>query len=62
MTAAADELTQIEEREKELREAIEKTEIQRSWFTAFQEFVDGVAHFLEEKVKCSLLFCDGMPT
>lgn len=56
MTAAADELSQIEEREKELREAIENTEIQRSWFTAFREFLEGVAHFLEEKVKCSLLF------
>jgi GC-rich sequence DNA-binding factor len=53
MVSAADELTQTTEREKELREAIEKTEAQRSWFTAFREFVEGVAHFLDEKVKRS---------
>lgn len=52
MTSATDELAQIEEREKELREAIERTETQRSWFTAFREFVEGVAHFLDEKVRC----------
>jgi GC-rich sequence DNA-binding factor len=51
MTSAADELAQIEEKEKELREAIERTEAQRSWFVAFREFVEGVAHFLDEKVK-----------
>jgi len=51
MTSAADELAQIEEREKELREAIERTEAQRSWFAAFREFVEGVAHFLDEKVR-----------
>ena len=58
MTSAADELVQIEEREKELREAIEGTEARRSWFTAFREFVEGVAHFLDEKVKCLLLFLE----
>lgn len=51
MTSSADELAHIEEKEKELREAIERTEAQRSWFSAFQEFVEGVAHFLDEKVK-----------
>ena len=58
MTSAADEFAQIEEREKELREAIERTETQRSWFTAFREFVEGVAHFLDEKVECSLTFLE----
>lgn len=56
MTSAADELAQIEEKEKELREAIERTEAQRSWFAAFREFVEGVAHFLDEKVKSFVLF------
>jgi GC-rich sequence DNA-binding factor len=51
MISAAEELVQIEEKEKELREAIERTESQRSWFSAFQEFVEGVAHFLDEKVR-----------
>ena len=50
MNSAADELAQIEEKEKELREAIERTEAQRSWFSAFREFIEGVAHFLDEKV------------
>lgn len=58
MTSAADELAQIEEREKELREAIERTETQRSWFAAFCEFVEGVAHFLDEKVRHPLLFLE----
>lgn len=58
MTSAADELTRIEEKEKELREAIEKTEAQRSWFSAFQEFVEGVAHFLDEKVKYPVWFTE----
>ena len=51
MTSTADELAQIEEKEKELREAIERTEAQRSWFAAFREFVEGVALFLDEKVR-----------
>jgi len=62
LTSSADELSQIEEREKELREAIERTEAQRSWFTAFREFVEGVAHFLDEKVKYPLSFLGQMPT
>lgn len=51
MTSGSDELVQIEEKEKELREAIERTEAQRSWFSVFREFVEGVAHFLDEKVR-----------
>ena len=51
MTSTADELAQIEEKEKELREAIERTEAQRSWFAAFRELVEGVALFLDEKVR-----------
>lgn len=67
MTSTVDELAQIEGKEKELREAIERTEAQRSWFVAFREFVEGVAHFLDEKVRRRLfLFCfvfrDEMPT
>ena len=64
MTSAADELAQIEEKEKELREAIERTEDQRSWFAAFREFVEGVAHFLDEKVEHLLFyfFWSGIPT
>lgn len=58
MTSAADELAQIEEKEKELREAIERTEAQRGWFSAFQEFVEGVAHLLDEKVTCPMRFTD----
>ena len=51
MTSAAEELAQSEEKERELREAIERTEAQRGWFSVFQEFVEGVAHFLDEKVE-----------
>lgn len=62
MTSAADELAQIEEKEKELREAIERTETQRSWFSAFREFVEGVTHFLDEKVECPSDFVNLMFT
>lgn len=58
MTSAVEELVRIEEKEKELREAIEKIEAQRSWFSVFQEFIEGVAHFLDEKVKCAVWFTD----
>ena len=40
----------LEAREKEMREMIAKAEEKRSWFTAFREWVESVATFLDEKV------------
>ncbi|KAI0754740.1 GCFC-domain-containing protein [Daedaleopsis nitida] len=39
----------LEEREKEMRELIAKAEDKRSWFSAFREWVESVATFLDEK-------------
>lgn len=54
MTSLAEEQLQLEEKEKELRQMVEKTEAKRSWFVAFREWVEGVASFLDEKVCFSL--------
>jgi len=51
------ERVQLDEREHELREAIEKAEIKRSWFSAFKEWMESVATFLDEKVCVSTERC-----
>ncbi|THH30125.1 hypothetical protein EUX98_g4055 [Antrodiella citrinella] len=49
MVSIGDERTQIESREKELRDMITTAEEKRSWFAAFREWVESVATFLDEK-------------
>ena len=53
MTTLAQERAQLEQKEKEMREMIVKAEEKRSWFAAFREWVESVATFLDEKVRCS---------
>ena len=50
MVSIGDERTQLDSREKELREMITTAEDKRSWFAAFREWVESVATFLDEKV------------
>ncbi|THH00183.1 hypothetical protein EW026_g2316 [Hermanssonia centrifuga] len=49
MTSLADERTKLESREKEMRDMIANAEEKRSWFSAFREWVESVATFLDEK-------------
>ena len=50
MSKLGEEQRLLEAREKEMREMIAKAEEKRSWFTAFREWVESVATFLDEKV------------
>ncbi|KAJ7784341.1 nineteen complex-related protein 2-domain-containing protein [Mycena metata] len=43
------ERTEVEEREKEMRQMVERAEAKRAWFEQFREWVEGVAGFLDEK-------------
>jgi GC-rich sequence DNA-binding factor len=52
MNTLADERAQLELREQEMREMIVKAEDKRSWFAAFREWIESVATFLDEKVRC----------
>ncbi|KAJ7451559.1 nineteen complex-related protein 2-domain-containing protein [Mycena latifolia] len=45
----AQERKEIEEREKEMRQMVERAEAKRAWFGQFREWVEGVAGFLDEK-------------
>ncbi|KAL1950433.1 hypothetical protein VTO73DRAFT_5557 [Trametes versicolor] len=49
MSKLGEEQRLLEEREKEMREMIAKAEEKRSWFSAFREWVESVATFLDEK-------------
>ncbi|KAF7288531.1 GC-rich sequence DNA-binding factor-like protein [Mycena chlorophos] len=49
LTNLAKERLEIEEREKEMRQMVEKAEVKRAWFGEFREWVEGVAGFLDEK-------------
>lgn len=53
MVAMGDERTQLDTREKELREMITRAEDKRSWFAAFKDWIESVATFLDEKVRIS---------
>lgn len=52
LSSLARERLEVDEREKELREMVEKAEEKRAWFSSFREWIEGVAGFLDEKVKC----------
>ncbi|KZT67273.1 hypothetical protein DAEQUDRAFT_673635 [Daedalea quercina L-15889] len=49
MVSLGEEQLKLEAREKEMRDMIAKAEDKRSWFTAFREWVESVATFLDEK-------------
>ncbi|KAI0631928.1 nineteen complex-related protein 2-domain-containing protein [Trametes polyzona] len=49
MSKLGEEQRLLEQREKEMREMITKAEEKRSWFSAFREWVESVATFLDEK-------------
>jgi GC-rich sequence DNA-binding factor len=50
LTTLAQERKQVDDREKEMRDLVEKAEIKRAWFEAFKEWTESVAGFLDEKV------------
>jgi len=45
----------IDKREREMRDMVDKAEEKRAWFDDFKEWIEGVAGFLDEKVKFELL-------
>ncbi|KAJ7069752.1 nineteen complex-related protein 2-domain-containing protein [Mycena amicta] len=49
LTNLAQEHLEIDEREREMRQMVEKAESKRAWFGQFKEWVEGVAGFLDEK-------------
>ncbi|KAF7422674.1 hypothetical protein PC9H_010830 [Pleurotus ostreatus] len=49
LNAIAKERSEVDEREIELRDMVDKAELKRSWFDSFHEWVEGVAEFLDEK-------------
>ncbi|GJJ15762.1 hypothetical protein Clacol_010040 [Clathrus columnatus] len=49
LSSLADERSALEQKELEMRQLIEKAERKRGWFTAFREWVESVANFLDEK-------------
>ncbi|RPD62638.1 GCFC-domain-containing protein [Lentinus tigrinus ALCF2SS1-7] len=49
MSKLGEEQRILEAREKEMRDMIAKAEEKRSWFSAFREWVESVATFLDEK-------------
>ena len=55
LTALGQERFEIDNREKEMREMVEKAEEKRAWFQSFSEWVEGVAGFLDEKVRINSL-------
>ena len=64
MLSLGEEQLKLEAREKEMRDMVSKAEDKRSWFSAFREWVESVATFLDEKVRlcilheCALLTCE----
>ncbi|KAF8158053.1 nineteen complex-related protein 2-domain-containing protein [Crassisporium funariophilum] len=49
LTSLAQERTEVDDREKEMRAMVERAEGKRAWFGGFREWVEGVAGFLDEK-------------
>lgn len=58
LNTLARERNEVDSREKEMREMVEKAEEKRAWFGNLKEWVEGVAGFLDEKVDHIVLaFC-----
>ena len=55
LTALGQERIEIDNREKEMREMVEKAEAKRAWFQSFSEWVESVAGFLDEKASIDSL-------
>ena len=55
LTALGQERIEIDNREKEMREMVEKAETKRAWFQSFSEWVESVAGFLDEKASADSL-------
>ena len=55
LTKLGEEQRLLEQREKEMREIIAKAEEKRSWFSAFRDWIESVATFLDEKVHPTLI-------
>jgi hypothetical protein len=59
-TAALNNITlereQVNQREAEMRQMVEKAEEKRAWFDSFREWVESVASFLDEKESQVLMF------
>lgn len=51
LTSLAQERNDVDAREKEMRDMVERAEDKRAWFGSFREWVEGVAGFLDEKVR-----------
>lgn len=51
LSSLADERSSLEQKEVQMRQQIEKAERKRGWFTAFREWVENIAVFLDEKVR-----------
>ncbi|PPQ72250.1 hypothetical protein CVT26_006977, partial [Gymnopilus dilepis] len=49
LSSLAQEREQVDEREREMREMVEKAEEKRAWFNSFKDWTDSVAGFLDEK-------------
>ncbi|KAF9483419.1 hypothetical protein BDN70DRAFT_873928 [Pholiota conissans] len=49
LNSLAQERIQVDDREKEMREMVEKAEAKRAWFGDFKEWTESVAGFLDEK-------------
>ncbi|CAA7262911.1 unnamed protein product [Cyclocybe aegerita] len=49
LNSLAQERAEVDDREKEMREMVEKAESKRAWFGSFKEWVESVASFLDEK-------------
>jgi len=55
LSSLAEERSQLDVREAEMREMVRKAEEKRSWFVAFKDWVESVATFLDEKVRMQSL-------
>jgi GC-rich sequence DNA-binding factor len=51
MSSLAEEREELDKKEMEMREMVRKAEAKKSWFVAFNEWVENVATFLDEKVR-----------
>lgn len=55
ITSLAEQRTELDTRETELRSMIADAESKRGWFAEFRDWVESVATFLDEKVSSSFL-------
>lgn len=58
LTTLVDEQVVLESKEAEMRQMIEKAERKRSWFSAFRDWVEGIASFLDEKASRIAIITD----